>query len=67
MKGADLSSFVVLESGYAKDGKRVYYDGKVLTDADPVSFDLVRNEADRDAADKKLSYYAGKRVKPDKN
>ncbi|HEY0110422.1 MAG TPA: DKNYY domain-containing protein [Fibrella sp.] len=63
LKEYDLASFSVLKGGYAKDGRRIYYEGKILTGADPVSFTLVDNEADRDAADKKQSYYAGQRVK----
>ena len=63
----NASTFHVLESGYAKDNKRVYHDGKVLAGADPTSFALVGNEPDQDAADKKHSYYEGKRIKLAKN
>ena len=56
----------MLQQGYAKDSKLVYHSGKLLTGADPASFALVGNEADRDAADKTHSYYEGRRVKSQK-
>ena len=54
----DYESFVVLNSGYAKDKNRAYWEGMPIEGSDPASF-LVLNE---NRADDKSHQYIGDRI-----
>lgn len=56
IQNADVQSFVSLGNKYAKDKNKVYYEGKILADADPNSFTLV----DHYAKDMKHVFYDDK-------
>lgn len=54
IKGADPESFEAIETtitqyDYAKDAKRVYFEGKVLKEADPNTFETLGFEYSKDA------------------
>lgn len=59
MQGVNIPSFVVLDYGYARDARHVYYYGKKLKGADPYTFQILPNGYARDAHH---VYYYGKKL-----
>ena len=41
IKGADQKSFIAINAQYAKDSNNVYYNGRILEEADPDTFEIV--------------------------
>lgn len=60
---ADPGSFKVLGNGYTVDDRQVFYNTKVVKDADPVSFKVYPHFfGNADAEDKNRKYGEGKKV-----
>lgn len=60
LQTADVSSFEVLEKGYAKDSKSVFYKGKPLAGSNPASFRMMVTATEiADARDHSVFYRNG--------
>ena len=60
IKGADPSTYTILNNGYSKDRLHVWYYGMSIEGADAATFQTIGN--DGAAADKFARYEKGKRV-----
>ena len=60
---SDSATFVVLNNGYAKDSKEVYYGEKVVKDADPSTFVVIDEPFDRFARDSSHVFFYGNLIK----
>ena len=61
LDGVDAASFTVIDRSYGTDGQRVYYEGRVLADADAATF-VESPEGRYDARDARGPYRNGYRV-----
>lgn len=48
IEGADVGSFQVIDSEYAKDKSHVYFNGVVIPDSDPATFEILETWFSRD-------------------
>jgi|JI10StandDraft_1071094.scaffolds.fasta_scaffold25972_7 hypothetical protein len=62
LKNANPESFLVLENGYSKDKKNVYYEGILLEGSIASEFKFIEGGNAYYAKDKQFAYYQSKRI-----